>query len=309
MAVGDWSAWDTLVRSDVVQGYTESPIVLDGSYIKKVHTNQAALIFPIIARSYPANAADGAAVLGITGATESAVTLALDNPCKLHRDIPDSAMNTQQITLEGDYAKRLGKDLRCGHDNRLIAFALNQAVARSTAGLVNWQDTPAVQSTTELRGDAAGEALSDILKNFAAAEIGDDVRKYVVFHPDLFFNLLNSRFVRSRDFTTDTDNAGNVSRIRFGGLTVTSAVSVLNQDEDPVVKNVTAPDKYKGDFTGLFGVAWAEDALGVGYVEPLHVASSYEASREGLLIRARTHFGTVATQPTGYVQVTRVDNT
>ncbi len=305
------SAWDTLVRADVIQGFTESGVVPDGSFIKKVHTNQAALIFPKLDRRFPTNLPDGGGVLGFGSQTEPGITLALDDPLKMHEDIPDSAINSQQETIEGDFAVRLGRDLRYGHDNRLIAFATNSGIARTSfAGRVQWQNIPATQNTTELRGDAAGEVLSDCLKNFADAEVGDLTRKYVVFEPDLFYNLLNSRFVRSRDFTTDTDNSGNVMRIRFGGLTVSSAVSIFNSNQTGVTgsKLDNAAAKYLADFTTerVSGVAWSEDAMGVGYVEPLNVRSSYEASREGLLIRARTHFGTTATQSEGFVYVSEV---
>ncbi len=306
----DISAWDTVVRSDVIQGYSESPIVLDGSFLKKVHTNQASLTFPKIEKRIADNAPDGGNELGFLSVVEPNVALTLDNPLKLHEDIPDSAMNVSQTTIEGDFAKRLGTDLRYGHDLRLIAFATNQGIARTSfAGRVIWANNPANEDTTEKRGDAAGEVLSGVLKGFAAAEIGDNVRKYVVFAPDLFFNLMNSRFVRSRDFSSESDNTGNVMRIRFGGLTVTSAVAIFNLDEDPGVKlGPNAPSKYTGDFTvnRIQGCAWAEDALAVGYVEPLSVRSSYEASREGLLIRARVHFGTTATQSEGFQYVSEV---
>lgn len=306
----DVSAWDTQVRADVIQGYTESPVVLDGSFIKKVHTNQASLIFPKLARRFPTNGADGGSALGFNSETEPGVALTLDTPLKMHEDIPDSAMNTQQQTIEGDFATRLGRDLRYGHDNRLIAFSTNQGIARgSFAGRVQWQNIPATQDTTEKRGDAAGEVLSDILKNFAEAEVGAPTRKYVVFEPDLFFNLMNSRFVRSRDFSSDTDNSGNVMRIRFGGLTVTSAVSIFNSDQDGSAgtRLSGAAAKYLANFSTerVSGCAWSEDALAVGYVEPLNVRSSYEASREGLLIRARTHFGVTATQD-AFVYVSEV---
>jgi len=304
------SAWDTQVRADVIQGFTESGVVPDGSFIKKVHTNQASLIFPKLNRRFPENTPDGGAALGFLSETEPGITLALDEPLKLHEDIPDSAMNTQQGTIEGDFSVRLGRDLRYGHDNRLIAFATNQGIARSSfAGRVQWQNVPATQDTTEKRGDAAGEVLSDCLKNFADAEVGDTTRKYVVFEPDLFYNLLNSKFVRSRDFTTDADNSGNVMRIRFGGLTVSSAVSIFNSDQDGSAgtRLFGAAAKYLANFSTerVSGVAWSEDALAVGYVEPLNVRSSYEASREGLLIRARTHFGTTATQD-AFVYVSEV---
>ena len=309
MAV-DFGGWDTLVRADVIQGYTEGGFVQEGSFIKKVHTNQAALIFPTISRTFAGNAADGGDELDHSANTETGITMALDLPLKLHQDIPDSSLNTQMQSIEGDFAKRLGMDLRNSHDNRLVAFATNQGIARSSfAGRVQWQNVPAAEDTTEKRGDAAGEALSDILKNFAEAEVGDATRKYVIFKPDLFFNLMNSKFVRSRDFSSDTDNSGNVMRIRFGGLTVTSAVAIFNQDfSSPVTKLLTAPAKYLANFTTelVAGCAWSEDAMGVGYVEPLNVRSSYEASREGLLIRARTHFGTTSTQPSGFVYVSEV---
>ena len=307
----DLSAWDTLVRADVIQGYTESPVVLDGSFIKKVHTNQAAMIFPKLNPRVPRNDVDGGGPLGFNSFTEPGVTLAPDSPLKMHEDIPDSDMNTQQMSLESDLAKRLGIDLRYGHDNRLIAFATNQGIARSSfAGRVIWNNNPANEDTVEKRGDAAGEVLSDILKNFAEAQVGSPTRKYVVFEPDLFFNLMNSKFVRSRDFTTDTDNAGTVMRIRFGGLTVTSSVSIFNSNQAGGAGELldNAPAKYLADFTleRVSGCAWSEDAMGVGYVEPLSVRSSYEASREGLLIRARTQFGTTATQSSGFSYVSEV---
>ncbi len=305
------SAWNTKIRADVIQGYTEGGIVVDGSFIKKVHTNQASLIFPKITRKFADNVADGGVALAFTSGTEPGVTLSVDEPLKMHEDIPDSAMNLQQETIEGDFATRLGRDLRYSHDLRLVAFSTNQGIARSSfAGRVQWQNVPASENTVELRGDAAGETLSDILKNFSEAEVADTTRKYVIFKPDLFFNLLNSRFVRSRDFVSDADNAGNVLRIRFGGLTVTSAKAIFDQDEsaDPSPRLGLAPAKYHADFTAelVAGCAWSEDALGVGYVEPLNVRSSYEASREGLLIRARTQFGVTATQDTGFVYVSEV---
>ena len=124
----DLSNWDTTVRASVIQGYAESAIFPDEAYDRRVHTNQASLVFPKITKRFATNGVDGTLLTPNSPTADPAVTLALDNPLKLHDYIPYSALNTQQASLEGDWAERLGRDLRRGQDNRFISFGLQCAI-------------------------------------------------------------------------------------------------------------------------------------------------------------------------------------
>lgn len=311
MAALDVSAWDTQVRADVIQGYGESAIVPDGAFYQKVHTNQASLIFPKLTKRFAANSADGAAQLGVQSETEPGVALALDNPLKLYEYIPTSALNTQQGTIEGDFGERLGRDLRRGHDNRLIAFATAQGIARAAnIGEISWQTGVGYVTSLE-KAEAAGDVLKDILKNFAASQIPENERKYVVVDPDLYFDLLRSDMVRNRDFASGQDNRSTVDRIMFGGLTVLPAQSIWGTDQDASAGTELegAPAKYLDDYSTYFGCGWSEPALGVGYVETLHTQVDNAPTWESVLVRARTQFGTAARQAEGFIAVVKVINT
>lgn len=298
----DVSAWNTTVRDRTIQAFAESEIVPNGSFDARNFPNQANLRFPKISKRYAQNAADDSADLGVGAVTEPTVTLSLDNPLKLWDYIPQSALNTQQQSIDGDYAVRLGRDLRRGHDNRLIAFAVNQAIARAgSAGLVAWDDDGA---TEEARGDAAGAVLKKILQNFANAQVPDNEPKWGILHPDLFFDLLSSRFARSRDFTMSSDNSGHVTEIQFGGARFRPAVSIFKQDFTLEGTELDgAPAKYLADFTTVDGVAWAGSALGVGYVETASTQTDYIPQKESLLVKARMQFGTASKQAEAFCYV------
>ncbi len=298
----DVSAWNDTVRDRVIQAFAESEIVPNGSFDSRNFPNHANLRFPKISKRFAQNAPDDSATLGVDNVVEPTVTLSLDDPLKLWEYIPQSALNTQQQSIDSDYGTRLGRDLRRGHDNRLIAFSVKQAVARAaSAGKVTWDPTG---TTEEAKGDNAGEVLKEIIRNFANAQVPDNEPKYGILHPDLFFDLLSSRFSRSRDFTSDSDSSGRITSIRFGGIEFRPAVSIFDQDfSSPVTELDGAPAKYLQDFTDHFGVAWAGSALGVGYVEPAGTSSDYIPQKESLLVKARMHLGTASKQDEAFVFV------
>jgi len=303
MAAIDVTAWATTVRSSVIQGYAESAIFPDEGMDRRVHTNQASLVFPKLNARFPENRADGSLLADSTD-TEPAVNLALDLPLKMHTYIPYSALNTEQITIEGDYSERLGRDLRRGQDNRFISFCMNTASGRAAnAGRVQWQ-TGVGFTTDDQKAESAANVVRDILRNFADNEVPDGDRKYVILDPSIFFDLLRSKMLRSRDFTTDSDNSGQLSRISFGDATISRAVSTFDQDFTlEGTKLNGAPAKYLGDFSGQFGIGWVGNAFGTGYVETLNTRVSDQPAHEAVLVNARVHFGVTSKQDEGFVFV------
>ncbi len=303
MAAIDVTSWATTVRASVIQGYAESAIFPDEAMDRRIHTNQASLVFPKLDPRFPSNKADGSLLADSTD-TEPAVNLALDLPLKMHTYIPYSALNTESVTIEGDYSERLGRDLRAGQDNRFVAFCLKTAIARSSnAGRVFWQ-TGVGFTTDDQQAESAANVVRDILKNFADNEVPDSERKYVLVSPSIFFDLLRSKMIRSRDFTSDSDNSGQLSRISFGDATIMRAVSVFDQDfSSPTTKLLLAPSKYLADYSGNFGIGWVGNAFGTGYVETINTRVSDQPAHEAVLVNARVHFGTTNKLDEGFVYV------
>lgn len=297
------TAWATTVRASIIQGYAESAIFPEEAMDRRVHKNQASLVFPKLEARFPENRADG--IILVAGSpSEPAVTLTLDLPLKMHEYIPYSALNTEQVTIEGDYSERLGRDLRRGQDNRFVAFCLRTASDRAgNAGRVLWQ-TGAGFVTDEEKAESAANVVRDILKNFADNEVPDNERKYVLLSPEIFFDLLRSKMLRSRDFTSDSDNSGPLSRLRFGDAIITRAVSILDQDFTTEGGKLNgAPAKYLGDFQGQHGIGWVGSAFGTGFVETLNTRVSDSPEHEAVLVNARVHFGTASKQDEGFVFV------
>ena len=317
----DLSNWDTTVRASVIQAFAESAIVPDESYDRRVHTNQASLVFPKISKRFAQNKADGTILTPNTPGADPAVSLALDQPLKLHDYLPYSAMNTQQATLEGDWAERLGRDLRRGQDNRFIAFSIQCAIGGGTTlapdSGVFWE-TGVGFTTDDQKAEAAANVIRDILKKFADNQVPDNERKYIIVTPEIFFDSLRSQMLRSRDFTQDSNNAGQLSRIQFGEATIMRAVSIFDTDQDGTsdTELFGAPAKYLDDYSevsgtseGVHGVGWAgPSSLGVGFVETLNTRVSDSPEHESVLVNARLQMGTACKQDEGFVSVVKTVN-